>query len=71
MPSIDALWALVAVVLPVAGAFAGRIMAIDLAYQIRAGGIMLDTHQLLDVDTFTYTVTGRPWLNQQWGPRCC
>jgi hypothetical protein len=67
MPSIDALWALVAVVLPVAGAFSGRIMAIDLAYQIRAGGIMVDTHQLLDVDTFTYTVRGSPWLNQQWG----
>jgi len=67
VPSIDWLWALLAVVLPVAGAFSGRIMAIDLAYQIRAGGIMLDTHRLLDVDVFTFTVAGRPWLNQQWG----
>ncbi len=67
IPTIDGLWALIAVLLPVAGAFAARMMAIDLAYQIRAGGVMLDTHRLLDVDTFTYTVRGGTWLNQQWG----
>jgi hypothetical protein len=67
IPSMDGLWAMVAVVVPVIGAFAARIMAIDLAYQIRAGGIMLDTHRLLDVDTFTFTIPGRAWLNQQWG----
>lgn len=67
IPTIDGLWALIAVVVPVAGAFASRIMAIDLAYQIRAGNVMLDTHRILDADTFTYTVHGRPWLNQQWG----
>ncbi len=67
IPTIDGLWALIAVIAPVAGAFASRIMAIDLAYQIRAGGVMLDTHRILDVDTFTYTVHGLPWLNQQWG----
>jgi hypothetical protein len=67
IPTIDGLWALIAVVLPVAGAFAARMMAIDLAYQIRAGGVMLDTRRLLDVDTFTYTVRGAAWLNQQWG----
>ncbi len=67
IPTIDGLWALIAVVVPVMGAFVAKIMAIDLAYQIRAGGIMLDTHRLLDVDTFTFTVLGHPWLNQQWG----
>lgn len=67
IPSIDGLWALVAILIPTAGAFAGRMMAIDLAYQIRAGATMLDSHQLLDIDTFTYTVGGDAWLNQQWG----
>jgi hypothetical protein len=67
VPTMDGLWALVAVAAPTAGAFAGRIMAIDLAYQIRAGAIMLDTHRLLDVETFTFTMRGEPWLNQQWG----
>jgi hypothetical protein len=40
---------------------------IDLAYQIRAGQLMLDTGHLLRADPFTFTVLGRPWLNQQWG----
>jgi len=38
----------------------------DVAYQIRAGQIMLDTHSVLRTDPFTFTVVGRPWLNQQW-----
>jgi hypothetical protein len=67
VPTMAALWAMVAVAVPVAAALASRLMAIDLAYQVRAGGVMLDTHRLLDVDTFTFTVVGRPWLNQQWG----
>ena len=67
IPTIDGVWALIAVLLPMAGAFASRMMAIDLAYQIRAGGVMLDSHRLLDTDTFTYTVQGEAWLNQQWG----
>jgi hypothetical protein len=28
---------------------------------------MLETGDLLQADTFTFTVAGRPWLNQQWG----
>jgi hypothetical protein len=67
VPTIDGLWALVAVAIPTAGAFAGRMMAIDLAYQIRAGAVMLQTHRVLDVDMFTFTVRGQPWVNQQWG----
>jgi hypothetical protein len=42
-------------------------MSVDLAYQLRAGADMLASHRLADVDTFTFTVAGRPWLNQQWG----
>ena len=67
VPTIDGLWALIAVAVPTAAAFAGRMMAIDLAYLIRAGSVMLDTHRVLDIDVFTFTAYGRPWLNQQWG----
>ena len=66
-PSLDGLWAAIAVLLPASVTLFGRTMAIDLAYQVRAGNIMLDTHRVLDVDTFTFTVAGQPWLNQQWG----
>jgi hypothetical protein len=65
--SIGATWAAVAGALPVIVAFIGRTMAIDLAYQVRAGELMLDTHRVLDVDPFTFTVGGQHWLNQQWG----
>jgi hypothetical protein len=67
IPTMDGLWALAAVVPPVAGVFVSRVMAIDLGYQIRAGAMMLDTHRILDVETFTFTMRGEPWLNQQWG----
>lgn len=67
VPSLDGLWAAIAVLLPAVVTLFGRTMAIDLAYQIRAGNIMLDTRHVLDVDTFTFTVSGQPWLNQQWG----
>lgn len=40
---------------------------IDLAYQIRAGEIMLDTGRVLETELFTFTARGQPWLNQQWG----
>lgn len=66
-PSLDGLWAVIAVVLPAVAAMFSKTLAVDLAYQIRAGDIMLDTHRVLDVDTFTYTVFGQRWLNQQWG----
>jgi hypothetical protein len=66
VPTIEAVWAVLAVALPVAVTFVQKTQAVDLAYQIRAGESMLTSHSLLDVDTFTYTVRGQPWLNQQW-----
>jgi hypothetical protein len=39
----------------------------DLAYLIRAGDWMRLSGQLLRTDAFTFTMGGRPWLNQQWG----
>jgi hypothetical protein len=64
---IGAAWMTIAILTPVIAAFFARTMAIDLAYQIRAGNEMLASHRLLEVDTFTYTVNGAAWLNQQWG----
>jgi hypothetical protein len=61
------LLACVAIVLPVVIALRASMATIDLAYQIRAGNIMLDTHRVLRTDLFTFTESGRPWLNQQWG----
>ena len=66
-PSIDATWAAVAVLIPVVVTFLTRTMAVDLAYQIRAGRQMLSTHTIASIDTFTFTQGGQPWLNQQWG----
>ena len=66
-PSIDAVWALVAVAIPVIASVLLPTQALDLAYQLRAGEWMLEHRSLLDVDVFTYTVQGEPWLNQQWG----
>jgi hypothetical protein len=43
------------------------LSTIDLAYQVRAGDLMLSTRHLLSVDLFTFTAGGRSWLNQQWG----
>jgi hypothetical protein len=65
--SLDAVWAMLAVALPAAASMLGRMVAIDLAYQVRAGNQMLDTHRVLRVNTFTFVRGGVPWLNQQWG----
>ena len=66
-PSIRTAWATIAIVVPVVVTFLTRTLAIDLAYQVRAGTVMLETHRLLDTDPFTFTYGGQPWLNQQWG----
>jgi len=57
----------VAVFLPATAALRATLSSIDLAYQIRAGDIMLRSHRLIRTDAFTFTALGRPWLDQQWG----
>jgi hypothetical protein len=42
------------------------LAVIDLAYHLRAGDIMFDTHALLRTDVFSALAYGKPWLNQQW-----
>ena len=41
--------------------------AVDLAYQLRAGAEILQTGAIPAVDTWTFTVNGQPWVDQQWG----
>ena len=53
--------------LPVASVLLARLQTGDVSVQIRAGSWMLDAGELMRRDIFTYTVGGRPWLNQQWG----
>jgi hypothetical protein len=60
-------WIVIVIATPLVDAFMSRMPTADLAYQIRAGDVMLRTHTLLRTDVFTFTVPGAPWLNQQWG----
>jgi hypothetical protein len=61
------LWQVLAVALPVIGALLVSLPSVDLAYQLRAGGELLDTGSIPRADTYTFTVEGAAWLNQQWG----
>ena len=59
-------WAASAVAIPVI-VIAGTPLAVnDLAYHLRAGDIMFDTHAILRTDVFSAVAYGKPWLNQQW-----
>ena len=60
-------WTALAIAVAVAITWWTRSQALDLAYQVRAGDSMLSSGEVLRTDTFTYTVSGEPWLNQQWG----
>ena len=61
------LWVVLAVLLPVLASLIARISTVDLAYQLRAGAEILATGRIPTVDTWTFTVQGQPWLDQQWG----
>jgi len=63
----EAAWAAAAGVLPAAAALISKMRAIDLAYHVRAGELALGTGELVRTDPFTFTRSGLPWLNQQWG----
>ena len=64
--SFSRLWAFLAIGLPVLAAVIAPFPSVDLAYHLRAGGDILDTRALPAVDTYTFTVAGQPWLDQQW-----
>jgi hypothetical protein len=64
--SFDRLWIVIALALPAFVALAVPMPAVDLAYQVRTGDLILATGAIPSVDTYTFTVAGQPWTDQQW-----
>ena len=64
--SYDRLWVVIALALPALLSLLVPLPAVDLAYQVRAGDEILASGALPAVDTWTYTVAGTPWVDQQW-----
>ncbi len=64
---IDVLWTVVAVLVPVIVALVSKLGTVDLAYQLRAGDEILRSGSIPRVDTYTFTVSGQRWVDQQWG----
>ena len=65
--SLRHLWAFLAVALPVLAALIAPLPATDLTYHLRAGEEILTTGRIPAVDTWTFTIAGEQWLDQQWG----
>ena len=65
--TLPRLWIFLAVALPVLGSLLAALPAVDLAYHLRVGAEILATGRIPTTDTLTYTVAGRPWVDQQWG----
>jgi len=63
----DVLWLALAPLLAALAATIAPMSTVDLAYQVRAGELMLGSLGVLREDPFTFTAIGQPWLNQQWG----
>ena len=64
--TLDRLWIWIAIALPALVALLVPLPAVDLAYQVRAGNEILASGALPTVDTWTFTVAGTPWTDQQW-----
>lgn len=65
--SLRALWAFLAIALPVLASLIAKISTVDLAYQLRAGAEILASGSVPTTDTWTFTMQGQPWIDQQWG----
>jgi hypothetical protein len=65
-PRLSDLWAFLAIALPVLAALVAAMPAVDLAYQLRAGTSILDGAGIPTADTFTFTIAGTSWPDQQW-----
>jgi hypothetical protein len=65
--SLPRLWAFLAIGLPALAAIVASMSTIDLTYQLRAGAEILEARAIPSVDSWTFTVHGQPWFDQQWG----
>jgi hypothetical protein len=63
----DRLWMALAFLVPALAATIAPMSTVDLAYNVRAGELMLAAGTVVREDPFTFTAAGAPWLNQQWG----
>src|SRR5262245_47368497 len=66
-PTIGGRWTFLGFALPALAALLVPMPAVDLTYQLRAGGYILAFGQLPAIDTWTFTADGQPWVDQQWG----
>jgi hypothetical protein len=64
--TMSRLWAFLAIALPVLASLIAGLSAVDLAYHVRTGGIILDTGTIPSSDTYTFTASGASWVDQQW-----
>jgi hypothetical protein len=65
--TVPRLWLVVVLVAIAAMELSQLPSAIDLAYHVKAGELMVAQHRLLQTDTLAWTTAGRPWLDQNWG----
>ncbi len=65
--TLSNVWATAVVTVSIGVTFMFRMSSIDLAYHVRAGEAILATHGVPSIDAFTFSMVGRPWLDQQWG----
>jgi hypothetical protein len=61
------LFVLLAIFLPAVASILAPVITGDIAYQVQAGRLMVESGTIVDTDPFTFTVAGEPWVNQQWG----
>ena len=64
--SLRALWWFLAISLPILASLIAKISTVDLAYQLRAGAEILAMGRIPTTDTWTFTMAGQPWVDQQW-----
>lgn len=60
------LWRFLAVALPALGALIANLPSVDLTYHLRAGDEILANRAIPTTDSWTWTVFGEPWFDQQW-----
>jgi hypothetical protein len=65
--TLPRLWTFLAVGLPALAAVVASMSTVDLTYQLRAGSEIVANRAIPTVDSWTFTVQGQPWFDQQWG----
>jgi hypothetical protein len=63
--SVDRVWALIALGIPVVAALALTVSTVDLTYHVRLGEQILHG-SFPRTDAFTFSVSGAAWTDQQW-----